>query len=85
MATINRDGMPQVTPNWYYYDGSVLPFITTKERLKYLNLKRDNRMSVCIYSAPMASYYVVFKGRAKFKDEEMWNRAGHNCQVCSRT
>ena len=48
MATINRDGTPQLTPNWYRYDGRVLTFVTTKERLKYINLRRDNRMSVCI-------------------------------------
>ena len=75
MATINRDGTPQLTPNWYYYDGMVLTFITAKERLKYLNLKRDNRMSVCIYAAPMASDYVVIKGRATLKDQGMWDEA----------
>ena len=64
-----------MTPNWYYYDGMVLTFITTKERLKYLNLKRDNRMSVCIYTAPMASDYVVIKGRATLKDQDMWDEA----------
>ena len=75
MATINRDGTPQLTPNWYYYDGGVLTFITTKERLKYLNLERDNRMSVCIYAAPMASDYVVIKGSATLKDQDIWDEA----------
>jgi PPOX class probable F420-dependent enzyme len=75
MATINRDGMPQLTPNWYHYDGSVLTFVTTKERLKYINLRRDNRMSVCIYAAPMASDYVVIKGTATFNDQDMWDEA----------
>jgi PPOX class probable F420-dependent enzyme len=75
MATINRDGTPQLTPNWYHYDGSVLTFVTTKERLKYINLSRDNRMSVCIYAAPMASDYVVIKGTATFNDQDMWDEA----------
>lgn len=77
MATINRDGTPQLTPNWYHYDGSVLTFVTTKERLKYINLSRDNRMSVCIYAAPMASDYVVIKGTATFNDQDMWDEARH--------
>ena len=57
MATINRDGTPQLTPNWYHYhyDGTVLTFVTTKERVKYLNLRRDPRISICIYAAPLAS------------------------------
>ena len=75
MATINRDGTPQLTPNWYHYDGRVLTFVTTKERLKYINLRRDNRMSVCIYAAPMASDYVVIKGTATFNDQDMWDEA----------
>jgi PPOX class probable F420-dependent enzyme len=75
MATINRDGTPQLTPNWYHYDGSVLTFVTTKERLKYINLSRDNRISVCIYAAPMASDYVVIKGTTTFNDQDMWDEA----------
>jgi PPOX class probable F420-dependent enzyme len=75
MATINRDGTPQLTPNWYHYNGSVLTFVTTKERLKNINLSRDNRISVCIYAAPMASDYVVIKGTATFNDQDMWDEA----------
>ena len=44
MATINNDG----SPNWYYYDGAQLFFVTTRERKKFLNLKRGQRMAVCV-------------------------------------
>ncbi len=46
MATINKDGSPHLSPNWYYYDGERLSFVTTKERLKFFNLRRDDRMAV---------------------------------------
>lgn len=75
MATINRDGSPQLTPNWYYYDGTRLTFVTTKERIKFFNLRRDNRISVCIYDSPLASEYVVIRGRASIKDEGFWDDA----------
>jgi hypothetical protein len=52
VATIHRNGHPHLTPNWYRYDGKVLNLITRKDRLKYLNLQRDNRISVCIYDPP---------------------------------
>ena len=68
IATINRSGMPHLTPNWYRYDGNVLRFVTTTERLKYFNLKRDQRISVCIYDPPSASHYVVMYGTAAFTD-----------------
>jgi PPOX class probable F420-dependent enzyme len=79
MATINRQGVPQLTPNWYRYDGNVLTFVTRKDRLKYLNLQRDHRMSVCIYDPPSASNYVVIYGPATVEDattggEEVWDR-----------
>ena len=64
MATINNDGSPHLSPNWYYYDGAQLFFVTTKERKKFFNLKRDQRMAVCVYEPPLASYYVVVQGAA---------------------
>ena len=75
MATINRDGSPQLSPNWYYYDGSRLSFVTTKERLKYFNLRRDPRMAVCVYEPPLASDYLVVQGSATIEDQDFWDRA----------
>ena len=77
MATINRDGSPQLTPNWYYYDGTKLTFVTTKERVKFFNLGRDSRISVCVYDSPLASEYVVIRGRASIRDEGIWEDARH--------
>jgi PPOX class probable F420-dependent enzyme len=68
MATINRHGEPHLTPIWYRYNGSVLTFVTRNDRLKFRNLQRDHRMSVCIYDAPQASNYVVISGTAAIED-----------------
>ena len=75
MGTVNKNGSPQLTPNWYYYDGTKLIFITTKDRVKYLNLRRDNRISVCIYADPAASDYVVVRGTTTFEDHDIWEDA----------
>ena len=75
VATIGKDGVPHLTPNWYYYDGERLSFVTLKTRLKYPNLKRDNRISVCIYEPPLASDYVVIQGRATIVDGDIWDDA----------
>jgi PPOX class probable F420-dependent enzyme len=75
IATINRHGSPQLTPNWYRYDGRVLTFVTRKDRLKYLNLQRDNRISVCIYDPPAAANYVVISGTATCNDQDIWDEA----------
>tara|TARA_B100001013_G_scaffold246399_1_gene152631 strand:+ start:91 stop:504 length:414 start_codon:yes stop_codon:yes gene_type:complete len=79
MATINYDGSPHLSPNWYYYNGEQLFFVTTKERKKFFNLKRDQRMSVCVYEPPLASDYVVVQGAAAIDDlvlaSELWGTA----------
>ena len=62
VATIGRDGMPQLTPNWYWYSDGKIKISTTMERVKYRNLVRDSRMSVCIYSEPRAQDYVAIRG-----------------------
>ena len=79
MATINHDGSPHLSPNWYYYDEERLFFVTTKERKKFFNLKRDQRTSVCVYEPPLASDYVVVQGTATIDDlvptSELWGTA----------
>ncbi len=68
VATVGADGTPQLTPNWYS-NGRLL-ISTTKDRIKYRNLSRDDRLSVCIYSEPMAEEYVAVRGRAEIRDDE---------------
>jgi PPOX class probable F420-dependent enzyme len=75
VATVSRSGAPHLTPNWYRYDGKVLTLITRTDRLKYLNLQRNNRISVCIYDPPVASNYVVISGTATCNDRDIWDEA----------
>ena len=62
--------MPQLTPNCYHFANGRLTISTTKERVKYRNLMRDNRLAVCIYSEPLAQGYVTLWGRAEIRDDE---------------
>jgi PPOX class probable F420-dependent enzyme len=61
VATVRRNGTPHLTPNWYRYDGQVLTLITRNDRLKYRNLQRDNRISVCIDDPQVASSDIVIR------------------------
>jgi PPOX class probable F420-dependent enzyme len=72
MVTLHRNGQPHVTPNWYRYDGNVLTFVTRTDRLKYRNLQRDPRISVCIYDPPAASNYIVISGKATCATQDIW-------------
>ena len=70
VATVGRTGMPQLTPNWYHFAKGRLTMSTTKERVKYLNLSRDPKMAVCIYSGTNAGQYAAITGTAEISDDE---------------
>ena len=48
VATIRRDGRPQMTPNWFFWDGERFYISTTKTRRKYTNLRRDPRVQLAL-------------------------------------
>lgn len=48
VAALRSSGRPQMTPNWFYWDGSRFYVSTTKSRDKYRNFKRDPRVQLCL-------------------------------------
>jgi PPOX class probable F420-dependent enzyme len=68
-VTLNKDGSPQVTPVDYYFDGTYLYFSTTTDRAKGRNVKRDNRIAVCIRTEN-AHKVVLFSGTADILDDK---------------
>ena len=51
VAAIRRDGRPQMTPNWFHWDGARFYVSTTKGRRKYENFSRDARTQLAIDDA----------------------------------
>ncbi len=68
LATIMKDGSPHVTPIWYIYEKGKLIVNTTTGRVKFWNIKRDDR--VCFLVDDGYPYVMIFgKGRiAKERD-----------------
>lgn len=48
VAAIRKDGRPQMTPNWFHWDGSRFYVSTTRTRAKYPMFKRDARVQLAI-------------------------------------
>jgi PPOX class probable F420-dependent enzyme len=48
LATLNKDGSPQLTPVWYMYENGKLIFNTSRDRRKFFNMKRDDRVAFLI-------------------------------------
>ncbi|MDG6985505.1 MAG: PPOX class F420-dependent oxidoreductase [Nitrososphaerota archaeon] len=70
LATVMKDGSPHVTPIWYMMDRGKVVINTTKDRVKYHNIKRDGR--VCFLIDDGYPYVILFGSAriAKERDEK---------------
>jgi PPOX class probable F420-dependent enzyme len=48
VGAVRRDGRPQITPNWFYWDGTRFYISTTRSRQKYRNFTRDPRVQLVL-------------------------------------
>lgn len=74
VAGIRRDGRPQLTPNWFVWDGSRFYISTTKNRAKYKVFTRDPRIQLAIDDAT-GFRYVIVEGTVEVTDDLAGNLA----------
>lgn len=72
LATIKKDGSPQLTPVIYRWDGEQFWVSTTKDRAKYINILRDPRVSLCIDDAATGTT-VIASGKAQLTEDNLWS------------
>lgn len=65
VATLMKDGAPQVTPVWVDHDGKNVLINTATGRLKTNNLKRDARVAMSIMGLDNEYRTVFIRGRVK--------------------
>jgi PPOX class probable F420-dependent enzyme len=63
IATLNKDGSPQVTPVWVEFDGTHVIVNSEMKRRKGRNLKRDPRVSLSIQDGANPYQYIEIRGR----------------------
>ena len=63
LATINKDGSPQVSPVWVDFDGTHVVVNSEQKRRKVRNMKRDPRVSLSVQDPANAYHYVEIRGR----------------------
>lgn len=63
VATVRRDGTPQLSPNWYLWTGTEFWIATPIGTAKVHNLRRDPRIVLCI-DDPVGGDYVQVTGTA---------------------
>lgn len=63
LATVGRDGTPQVTPVWVDYDGRYVRFNTARGRVKERNLKANPKVALAIQDPDNPYRYIQIRGR----------------------
>ena len=70
VATVNRDGSPQLTPVWVDTDGEAIIFNTARGRLKWRNLERDPRVAITVVDpANPETRVIIARGRAELVEQ----------------
>jgi PPOX class probable F420-dependent enzyme len=65
LATIMKDGSPQVTPVWFDYTGGLIRVNTAKGRVKARNLREGAAVALSIMDPDNAYRYIQIRGRVK--------------------
>ncbi len=63
VATVGKDGTPQVTPVWCEFDGTHIVFNTARGRVKDKNLAKNPRVAVTASDPDNPYRYVQVRGR----------------------
>jgi PPOX class probable F420-dependent enzyme len=65
LATVRKDGSPQVTPVWVDYNGGLIRFNTAKGRVKARILKPGSPVALAIMDPDNPYRYVQIRGRVR--------------------
>lgn len=71
LATIGRDGFPQVTEIWFLHDDDgELKLSLNTSRLKTRNLQRDPRCSLMLLDLEVPYRYLEVRGNARIEPDD---------------
>lgn len=70
LATLRRDGTPQLTPVNYAYEDRRFLISITRSRAKYHNIRRSPKVSLCI-ARPGWRPYVTVYGTTRIEEEDI--------------
>lgn len=63
VATLMKDGTPQITPTWIDFDGNLILINTAEGRIKQKNVSRDSRVSISVVDHSNPYDMVTIRGK----------------------
>jgi PPOX class probable F420-dependent enzyme len=78
LATIDNDGLPQLTQVWFIHDGGELRVSLNGDRVKTANLKARSACSLLILDVSNPYRYLEVRGTARLEEDggELARRVG---------
>ena len=70
LATVDPDGMPQVTPVWVNIEEGRIVANTAEGRVKHRNMERDPRITLAAYDPDDPYRWVSVQGRVTMTTED---------------
>jgi PPOX class probable F420-dependent enzyme len=74
VAGVRKDGRPQLSPNWFFWDGERFYVSTTRKRVKYAIFRRDPRAELVVDDAT-GHRYVAITATAEIREDVRANVA----------
>jgi PPOX class probable F420-dependent enzyme len=70
LATVGRNGFPQVTELWFLHDDGELKLSLNTARLKTRNLQRDPKCSLLLLDLEVPYRYLEVRGNARVEPDD---------------
>lgn len=70
LATIGRNGFPQMTEIWFLHDDGELKLSLNTSRLKTRNLQRDPKVSLMLLDVANPYRYLEVRGNARVEPDD---------------
>ena len=93
LTTVNKDGSPHVVPVWFILDERKnritkkiedIIFTTYEDSLKATNIRRDNRVSICVDDQTPQFSFVTIHGTAKIVRQKYNELLKWNTRIAER-
>jgi PPOX class probable F420-dependent enzyme len=93
LTTVNRDGSPHVVPVWFVLDERKnrttkkiedIIFTTYEDSIKATNIRRDNRVSICVDDQTPQFSFVIIHGTAKIVRQKYNELLKWNTRIAER-
>jgi PPOX class probable F420-dependent enzyme len=70
IATVGKDGTPQVTPVWVDFDNGLIRFNTARGRVKERNLRANPKVTLAVQDPDNPYRYIQIRGRVAEMTEQ---------------